>query len=206
VNILGKLMGKEDRAADIIKFFDAEVNRIYSKLPSGNGPTIYTELMSGPESYGNTSTYGYPEIDRIKGVNIAKFSPLGDAAGQISAEFLIAQNPDMIYLAASTFYGDKGGKMFGYGASPTDKDLADMAQEYMDRAGWNTLDAVKNKDVYFIYNMFRSNVECFTLLQQAAAWMYPEIFGDVDPEKSLSLFYEKFMPFELKGNWFYKVT
>lgn len=82
---------------------------------------------------------------------------------------------------------------------------------YIDARDWKELKAVKNKDIYIVYAMFRSDVDCFINLQYMATMLYPEIFtgnadAAIDPSAVLADFYAKFMPLEAKGTWFYKYS
>lgn len=78
---------------------------------------------------------------------------------------------------------------------------ADKSQEilrsFTTRTGWNTLSAVKNKEVYSLYHGFPPHVFAFAGLQGLAKAYYPDIFEDLNPSENLKEFYEKFMPEDL---------
>ena len=208
MGIMGKVLQKEERAAEISAYFQEQVAKAYDVDLTGIAkPNVFIEIMQGPAGSPlggyNTTSAGAPEIDYGQGYNIARNANLPGGFGDVNLEFLQVQNPDVVILAASTSFGLAEGMMFGYGSTPTDAELEALLNEYLNRTGWSDINAVKNGNVYIIYAMFRSNVECFATLQYAATVMYPEQYADLDPRDALVTFYEKFMPMEYKGVFAY---
>jgi iron complex transport system substrate-binding protein len=204
---IGKILNQEERAQQVIDFFNEEVEKVYSRLPeSDNKPTVYYEILGTPnEVPGSTATYGNPMLIYGGSHNIAEDDSIIKSAGwgYMSLEFLMTKNPDWIVLFAGGFYDINLTKYFGIGSDPTEEELAAMAHSYMDRAGWDSLSAVKNGRVHFLQSTLNNSAECFVTLQYAAKWGYPELFEDLNPLENLERFYEEFSPLGISGNWDY---
>ncbi len=212
VDLLGKLFGKEERAAGINAFYETEVNKVFGPLGSieEDGPTVYVECPSnGADEHGITTKHmgiAMP-VDYAGGENIANGLTLGQTGASVTLSYLIDKDPEIILFSMTTYYPDLVGKdMFGFGSLPTDDQLSDMAGQYLERNGWSELTAVKENRVYFYYNNLAFGIENFAALQLMASLFYPEEFGSLDPLGSLEEFYELYMPIEFEGTWFYSIA
>lgn len=198
--ILGKLLGKEERAKELIEYYKKEVEEVLKKLrqieKTRERPKVLL-LGKGWTSYGNKHYRG-EMIEFAGGRNIA--ANVLEKSGEISPEFVLKENPDVVI-----FIGKKGWNVdLGYGI---DKELAkSMIEEQVKRPGWENLNAVKNKRVYAIHIYFvHGHIFDFVALQYFAKWFYPEEFKDLNPENSWKEFHEKFLPVEYSGVWAVKL-
>ncbi|HII93251.1 MAG TPA: ABC transporter substrate-binding protein [Methanosarcina sp.] len=202
--LFGKIMGKEQRAQEIVSFYNSRTNAVYSRLANiqGNKPDVYIEVgIKGPSDYGDSFgniAWG-SMIPKAGGNNIAE-PLLGNKDEPISPEYIVDHNPDVIILTGRN-WSMPGSLRLGYTTS------ADVAKNtmapFLQRPGWNTLDAVKNHRVYGIYHGYCLSIYNFVALEAMAKWFYPEEFKDVDPNATLKEFHEKFMPVEYTGTFLY---
>ncbi|EJO5346304.1 ABC transporter substrate-binding protein [Clostridium botulinum] len=201
--LLGKVLGKEQRAKEVVAFYKNQVDKVYSKLKNIKKaePKVYIELGTK----GGSSTYGdsYGDIMwgalikncRAKNIAIDKVKKMGP----LSREYILSQNPETIIITGLSSNGNKNKLNLGYEGDK--KDTKDTLNKYIKRSGWNKLNAVKNKKVYGIYHDFSRHIFDFAGLQYCAKAIYPEEFKDLNPEENLKEFYEKFYPLKLKGQW-----
>lgn len=202
--LFGKILGKEQRAQEIVSFYNSRTNAVYSRLANiqGNKPDVYIEVgIKGPSDYGDSFgniAWG-SMIPKAGGNNIAE-PLLGNKDEPISPEYIVDHNPDVIILTGRN-WSMPGSLRLGYTTS------ADVAKNtmapFLQRPGWNTLDAVKNHRVYGIYHGYCLSIYNFVALEAMAKWFYPEEFKDVDPNATLKEFHEKFMPVEYTGTFLY---
>lgn len=201
--ILGKIMGTEDRAEALATEYAAAVGEIESRLaqlPDDLHPKVYVELArKGKDTVDNSysGTQWGSVIDQLGATNIAN----GQISnwGKLSPEYVLAQNPQTILLAGSGWAGRDQAVIMGPGVDP--KLTHARMQAYMDRPGWDGLDAVKNGKVFGIYHGGNRTLYDYAFLQFLAKAMYPEQFADLDPQASLDRFFATYMPVEFKGTY-----
>ncbi len=209
IRILGKILQEEERAESVISFFEKQVNAVYDNLPTikdDERKKVFVDIVGGGGQPSITTQAGVPEIEYTNGYNVAMEMTLPGGFGEPDREKLISIDPDILYICASSWYGHELGTMFGFNANPTDAQLKAAAERYLNENNYNILTAAKENEVYFVYAMFRQDVECFVTLQQMAVMLYPDVFSDLDPDQTLYEFYDKFMPFQITGNWMYKIS
>lgn len=198
IELMGKIVGEEERAAEISAFYQEQVDLVANRLMAIDTakPTVYVESGSkGVSEYGNSySDTGWGAvIEKAGGDNIA------EAAGQISPEYLINESPEVIIISGSNWAGTEGSMKLGFYAEAADS--LDRLTKFTERAGWDTISAVQNGRVYGIYHGLSFRIYNFAGIQAFAKWFYPEEFADVDPDENFQEFYDKFMPVELTGVW-----
>jgi iron complex transport system substrate-binding protein len=198
--LLGKILGNEARAQEIVDFYNEQTNLVYSRLANitGTKPTVYLEVGSKtPPDYG--MSYGDVAwgaiIKKAGGDNIAE-ATLGTSAKALSPEYVISQNPDIVVFTARN-WSTPGSLKLGY--ATTAETARSAMSGYVDRPGWNTLNAVKDHKVYGIYHGYCFSIYNFAVLQSFAKWFYPEQFSDLDVNAVLQQYHEQFLPVDFSG-------
>jgi iron complex transport system substrate-binding protein len=128
IRLLGKIIGKEKAAKKLIADMKSRIKKALVKNKSKSKLTFFHELDS--TLYTATSKTFIGSVYKDFGlINIADAASGADSSGypQLSAEYLIKSNPDLIFLADAQ-----------YGES-TDSLKA--------RPGWSAISAVKNNRV-----------------------------------------------------------
>jgi len=203
IEAIGKALGKEERAAEINKFYTERVTRVLDRVSKINKPkpTVYLEVgMNGPEEFGNSfsSNYSWGALATMAGVItkdvIKKTSP-------INPEFILEKNPDIIMIMGS--YWPKKPTSMRLGFEATEASSQELLKAFtIERQGWSELKAVENKQVYSAHHGLPREVFDAAVFEYLAKTFYPEEFADVDPEATLKEFYDKFLPFSYSGIWF----
>lgn len=201
--ILGQIMGAEERADTLAgEYADAvaDVEKRLAALPEGTAPKVYVELArKGRDTVDNSysGTQWGSVIDQLKANNIAN----GQISnwGKLSPEYVLTQNPQVILLAGSGWAGRDEAVVMGPGV---DTALThERMQAYLGRPGWESLDAVKNGQIYGIYHGGNRTLYDYAFLQFLAKAMYPEAFADVDPQAALDRFFATYMPVKFQGTY-----
>jgi iron complex transport system substrate-binding protein len=125
---LGALTGHIAEAAELVAQMQADVEAVKAELPQLDEPlTYYHELDSTLYSVTSGTFIGavYGEIGLV---NIADAVGDGNPYPQLSAEFIISANPDLIFLACTLYCGE-------------------TADTVAARPGWDSLDALANGGV-----------------------------------------------------------
>lgn len=202
IEVLGKLIGKEIRAAELVNYYRKQIDEVTSRLETidTEKPTLYLECGNkGPSEFANT--YGDfmwgALIEKCRGDNIA--SDVIDKCGPINPEYLLKQNPDIIIFTGSYWPANQDSLRLGY--YTTKEESEKTLAPFTERAGWETLDAVKNDRVYVIHHGLSRDIWDFAAIQCIAKSTYPEEFKDLDPEANLKEFHREFLPVEYSGVW-----
>jgi iron complex transport system substrate-binding protein len=205
-SLLGTLLGEEERAADIIDFYNQQLNTVSDVIntldESYPRPFVYIEYPdAGATNYGLT-TVNYDmalPIIPARGYNVAEGAII--EYGTINGEYLIDANPEVIMFCSGTGIPEFSDGIIGFGANPSTEELHVLVSAFLERDGWDTIDAVKNGKVYFWHGGLMVSIENFAIVQYMAKWFYPELFTALDPLQNLQDFYTQFMPIPLEGTW-----
>jgi len=161
INLIGTVVGKTDEAAALVKEMQDTFAEIKAKSQD-TGKTIYFEVS--PLQYGlwagGDSTF-MDELAKICGLTNAFADVQG--WGEVSEEQVLARDPD--YIVTTSMY-------WGEGPTPV--------EEIKSRAGWDTLKAVKNDQI------FNADSNAITRpgprLMDAVKALYEFVYGTAEEE------------------------
>jgi iron complex transport system substrate-binding protein len=199
VKILGVLFGKEQRAEALIRFYQEQINNVVMRVKQvENQPKV---LVFGTWSpwlvYGEKGYYNV-WVPLAGGVNLGS-KVIKGGSGDVDPEFVLQENPDFIIFTSNNNFPEGIRIVVGYAVNSTDP-AKNALKELINRPKWENLQAVKGKKVYLIHHGFcHEKIFQFFALQCIAKWLHPELFKDLDPYGNLQEFYNKFMPFPLRG-------
>ena len=193
-------MGRQDRAEQLAKDYEAAMADIDARIKAA-GPTdkkVYVELaQKGAAETGNSygDTMWGALIEKLGGKNIAK----GQVSnwGPLSPEYVLAEKPDLIFLAGSEWVNRPQSVQVGFGADPAL--TRERMKPYVERAGWSELPAVKAGQVHAIYHGGARTLSDFVYAQYIAKQLYPDAFKDVEPAKNIADYYAKWLPIKAEG-------
>lgn len=198
VELLGQVFGEPGRAAQFVKWRKECIEIISRRLqaiPPGQRISAYAEVdVSGP--IGRAAGKGMPgdETMRLAGLkNVCQFPD----SKMVSAEWVLARNPDMIVM------NDYGGKaeITGYRIKG-DKILKEYLREAKSREKFKDTRAVKNGRFYVMNSKMRGSMHMVGALYLAKS-AYPGLFADVDPQKIHREYFERWLGLPFQGIWFY---
>ena len=208
--LLGKILDRQDRARTITDFMEAQVRVVVSRIASNAppAPTVYLESGNlGPEGYcqcygaiGKTrqQTSWGAILRALQVHNIAEDRVVGSAP--ISPEALLKADPQIIVITGQNWSRFKSPDAMQLGFNVAPADARQRLMGFTARPGWNLLSAVRNKKVYGVFHNTVSPT-VFSGVQALAKDCYPDLFMDLDPEKCLKEFYDRFMPIAYDGTW-----
>lgn len=151
--LLGKATGHSQEATEVVDDMQAAVEDIRAGLPDvTDPPSVFHEVDINYYSAGPGSFIG-DLYDILGAENIA--AATGQAYAQMSAEAIIAADPDVIILA--------------------DEEAGESPQTVKGRAGWSDISAVKNERIYAIDPniISRPGPRLVEALRTLAAYLYP---------------------------------
>lgn len=125
---LGVVTGRAAQAAALVASMRAQIARVVAKRKAGaTGASVYHEL--DPSFFSLTSRTFAGRVYALFGLrNIADAAPGGSDYPQLSPEFIVSANPDLVVLADSVCCGQ-------------------TADTVASRPGWAGLKAVRNRSI-----------------------------------------------------------
>ena len=178
--MLGEILGKEQRAKDLIAYFDAVEADLKKRVAGLSAEeTVYVGGVSynGVHGLDGTDPTYYPfAVLNIKNAAAEVTSVSQTGYAQISKEKLLEWDPDFIIVDLSTIQAAEGGALVELKNDPSYRELT----------------AVKNSMVYTVNPHTSMNVNHETTLANAyfiGKLLYPEQFEDIDPVKKADEIY-----------------
>ena len=178
--MLGDILDKEQRAKDLIAYFDAVEADLKKRVAGLSAEeTVYVGGVSynGVHGLDGTDPTYYPfAVLNIKNAAAEVTSVSQTGYAQISKEKLLEWDPDFILVDLSTLTAAEGGALVELKNDPSYRELT----------------AVKNSMVYTVNPHTSMNVNHETTLANAyfiGKLLYPEQFEDIDPVKKADEIY-----------------
>lgn len=202
MELLGKVLGLEDKAAAFVDFYRSRMDRIANRLREANPPrpTVLMHAHAGLQDCCNSpsrATIG-AFIDAAGGDNIA-VGVIKQMFGKLNLEYVVAKNPQIYVGTGGIHLQGTGGLVMGPGIpeAVSRKFLGEVVQ----RPGIAQLDAVKNGRVYGLWHLFTNIPVNVLAVEVLAKWFHPALFADIDPDASLRELNEKFLPVPMQGTY-----
>jgi iron complex transport system substrate-binding protein len=206
---LGKVMGAEARAEELATLYETRYADVLARVARARTTVkkkVYVELgQAGMETTGNTynNTMWGRIITTLGAENIAS-GKIPGAWGPLNAESVLAEDPDLILIAGSSWLSKPKAVRTGYDTDPATT-RASLAP-YANRPGWSDLKAVRSGNINAIEHGLCRTLFDFVAMQYIGKRLYPEVFADVDPEKSFRDYHAKYLPVAYSGTWFLPLT
>lgn len=205
--IIAKATGLEKNLDEINTFYNEKVGNIIERAKKiEKNPRVYVEIgYSGPSQYDNT--YGINKmwgriIEDTAGENIMRNVLDPDDAKPVNPEYVLNENPEIILITGAIWKEMPDSMKLGFDIK--EEDVQKKLEEYVNRQGWSSLDAVKNKNVYAVAHAMCRDMTDFYSYEVLAKIFHADEFKDIDPDKDIKEYYEKFMPIDFEGTWLVK--
>ncbi|RCS21746.1 ABC transporter substrate-binding protein [Phyllobacterium salinisoli] len=206
IRLLGKIMGREARAEEIIAFRHQAMARVSDVLDRARPPRprVFIERIGGYAddcclSFGAENFGNYVEL--AGGHNIGSdFIPT--TFGQLNPEQVIASNPEHVVITSADWAAYVPGGHWiplGPGADPdvTRKKL----EWFTERSAYTDIAAQKTRNFHAIWHQFYNSPYEFIAVQQLAKWFHPDLFADLDPDATFAEYHRRFLPIEFRPGY-----
>lgn len=204
--LMGKLLGKEARAQEVVDFYLQQINQIYARLAKVKGPNPSVFLFRTAGLSDCCPTFGRASfglmVERAKGTHIGSDLVPG-FNGVLNPEKVLAANPQMIIATGSNWAYNGGGMGFvtlGYQTEPA-RATQQLRAVVGAQPGWKGLTATQQGDLYAVWHQFYNSPYNFVAFQQIAKWLHPAEFADLDPAATFGEFHQRFLPIDLTGSF-----
>jgi iron complex transport system substrate-binding protein len=207
VEILGQIMGREDRAREFVDFYDEQIEMVRSRV-AGLEPQPVTFLYRAAGLSECCATFGRSNLGEL--IELAGGQNLGTQflsgeSGSLAEEQIFASDPNLI-VATGANWTNSPNKVPGVGfvnmGYQADEDQArTQLQALTQQPGWGSLTAVRSGNVHALWHQFYGSPYNFVAAIQLAKWQHPEAFADVDPSQIYADFHERFLPVPFSGTF-----
>jgi iron complex transport system substrate-binding protein len=177
IELLGKILGKEDAAADYVNWYNEKISQVEKATENENMPKVYAEWSST----GDLSTLGAGSgfdgvLSAARGYNIAR--KLSDTYPKIGWEWVISQNPEVI-IKRQTQSSDQSQIGWQSGPSTDTVKLEAARNEILARSGASGVAAVKSGKVYVMDWDVLNGLDQVVGITYLAKLLHPDV--DLDP-------------------------
>ena len=170
LRIMGEVMGKENRAEELISFFEvtiADLNERTADVPEEDKITCYVGgiARSGPHGFQSTEPT-YPPFHFINAKNVA-YDPKNLSTAEVAKESILGWDPQVIFVDLSTTQTE---------------DKSSALYQLQNDNSYRQLSAVKSGEVYGVlpYNWYTQNQgSVLADAYFAGKLLYPDRFEDV---------------------------
>ncbi len=204
---LGKATGNTERARTLASLYTDKLADIAHRVGDVvTRPKAYVELgQGGADTTGNTywKTMWGRLLEFAGAENIAA-GRIPGAWGPLNPEYVLAANPDAIFIAGSSWVGRPDAVLTGF-----DADIATTRARlapYAKRQGWSELAAIRNGQLFAIEHGLCRALFDYTATYFIAKQLYPGRFSDIDPVAELRRYHEQFLPVTFEGCWMARLT
>ncbi|WP_343716254.1 ABC transporter substrate-binding protein [Inquilinus sp.] len=211
IRILGQVIGREERAEEVIAFRRAEIEKVTSRLAAYTGPRPQVMIdRAGGYSDECCMSFGDENFGRMVSVaggdNIAR-DLIPGTFGTLNPEQIVASRPDVVVVTGSnwTLY-DTAGAWVGVGPGADQDASRARLRALMRRPAFTTIPATQSGRVHAIWHQFYDSPYQFVAIQALAKWLHPELFADLDPDATFRAFHERFLPVEYRPGYWVSLT
>lgn len=203
LELLGKVLGQEARAAEFLSAWRAALATVTERLAREKpAPArVFVESRVGlGRGCCETMTRGMMGrfVTAAGGVNVADAILPGEA-GVVSLEWLIANPPD-VYIGTAIGSGRRdAASWLALGAGVTEAAARARLAASLARPGIADLPAVAQGRAHAIWHHFYNSPFNVAAVQVFAKWLHPQLFADLEPEGLLADLHNRFQPFPLDG-------
>jgi len=175
MRLLGQVVGKEERAEEVISFFGDMRDDLVARTPDlsmDEKPVVYIGGVSNRGTHGMLSTkpefVGFTLLSANQKVADVPATNLGTASANIAKEKILEWDPDIIFVDLGTLNAEGGGALVELKNDPS----------------YQSITAVINGDVYTVMPDTAAKSNHGTSFANAyfvGTILYPEQFSDINP-------------------------
>ena len=199
IRLLGKIMGREARAEEIIAFRHAAMARVTDVIARAKPerPRVFIERIGGYAddcclSFGAENFGKYVEL--AGGHNIGS-DVLPSTFGQLNPEQVIAANPEHVVVTSADWEAYvPGGHWIPLGPGADPKETHRKLEWFTTRDAYTDIAAQKTGNFHGIWHQFYNSPYEFFAVQQLAKWFHPELFADLNPDATFAEYHRRFLP------------
>ncbi|MBR0843285.1 ABC transporter substrate-binding protein [Bradyrhizobium liaoningense] len=206
IRLLGRIMGREARAEEIIAFrrqaMAAVANVLAAKQPKR--PNVFVERIGGYSqdcclSFGADNFGRYVEL--AGGHNIGS-DVIPSTFGQLSPEQVIVADPVHVVVTSADWQAYvPGGHWIPLGPGADLQVARKKLEWFVTRDAYAGIAAKRMRNFHGIWHQFYNSPYEFVAVQQLAKWIHPDLFAGLDPNATFAEYHRRFLPFAYRPGY-----
>jgi ABC-type Fe3+-hydroxamate transport system substrate-binding protein len=205
---LGIALGQPARGQALADNYARNFDGILERVARANGAKrrVYVELgQGGPGVIGNSyrGTMWGKILTTLGAENLADGRVPGPW-GPIAAEAVLAADPELIFMAGSSWVNRPQAVRTGYDVAP-ETTRASLAP-YAARPGWSRLAALRAGELHAIEHGLCRTLFDYVAMEYIAKRLYPGAFAEADPVAAFRAYHDAWLPVAFSGTWMLPFT
>ncbi|UXN65853.1 ABC transporter substrate-binding protein [Phyllobacterium sp. A18/5-2] len=210
IELLGSIFGEKAKAEEFIAYRRAQIALVTERLAKAGNvvrPKVFIERSPGISGDNVCCrTFGpanFGEMVELAGGHNIATDVISTTFGDLNPEQIIVSNPDHVIVTGANWAAESDIDQFvhvGRGADPAN--ARSKLHDLMERPAFSSLTVVKNGNVHAAWHQFYGVPYEFIPIQQFAKWFHPDLFADLDPDKTFREFHERFLPIAYRPGYF----
>jgi iron complex transport system substrate-binding protein len=206
IRLLGRILERDQQAEDFARFCEERLGLIKGMAADARdrGPLVLMDAFPsearGSWAVGRT---GLGELITLAGGRNIAEKNLPPQGGPVTAEYIIAAEPE-VYIATGSPGGIYSAFSIGPGVDPAE--ARHTLGEAIGSRNLSMLKAVRDGKVYGLWNFFNAVPLNILAAECIATWVRPDLFGDVDPARSLAEINARFAAVAFEGAYWASLT
>lgn len=198
VENIGKMFGVEDKAAKFYNYFNDKLEYVKKQLEGKEKRSVYFE---GTTNYSTSfpGDYMYNMVEFAQVNNIFSDNIENLSQKEIDPEAVISRNPDVIIKQITPAQALAGTGVY---TAPTKEEFKESYDDIVSRVGWDSINAVKNNDIYFMTQFSHGGASKLVGSLYIAKMVYPDLLPDLDPDEVFRCWLEDFQGFDFMPGHF----
>lgn len=200
MTLLGKAIGRDAKAGEYAGFVKERYRLIEERLKGAKDrPSVLVDAHAGAVccSSPGASNRMTEAVEMAGGHSIGADIPGYD--GQLSAEFVLGTDPKVYIATGGPHLAAQGGLVVGGGVS--EQSARASLRTAIGRDFRGELTAVRDGRAYAVSHQLSISALNFLVFECFAKWLHPELFGDLDPDRTLAEINDRFMAVPLEGTF-----
>ena len=206
LRLMGQVLGRQEQAGDYIRFYEEHVGRVRDRVAQASAragfrrPSVFVDMLAGlQDCCGSPGRGNFGEMVELAGGDNIGAGRIPGPVGKLNLEYILARDPE-VYVATGVFAAGQGGVTLGYQAAP--EQARTSLREVARRPETRELTAVRRGRAHGLWHIFYDSPEHPVAIEALAKWLHPELFADLDPQRTREALYRRFLPIPLRGTVF----
>jgi iron complex transport system substrate-binding protein len=204
LKILGEVFDQPQRAQAFIEFYQQHMDQVRDRLARYHGAKTRVMLhlhLGRRDSCCTTAVNGNlgQLLTFAGGDNIAAGAVKG-VFGEINPEQALARRPQ-VYIATGMADADNDKTLQLGPQIAVDQAAASLQRLLAAQPALSQLEAVKNQRAWGLWHNFYLSPWHVVAVEVFAKALYPQLFADLDPQRTLEQLYQRFLPLTLSGTF-----
>lgn len=206
IRLLGRIMGREVRAEEIIAFRHQAMAAVANVLAANQPkrPNVFVERIGGYSqdcclSFGAENFGKYVEL--AGGHNIGS-DIIPSTFGQVSPEQVIVADPEHVVVTSADWQAYvPGGHWIPLGPGADIQVARKKLEWFAARDAYTGIAAKRTRNFHGIWHQFYNSPYDFFAVQQLAKWFHPDLFADLDPNATFAEYHRRFLPIDYRPGY-----